>query len=102
MIRRPPRSPLFPYPTLFRSRLVPRRLAERLVPRRRRRHAIADVQVDPLEQRQLAQRLAGRARRAPPLGVLARSEEHTDGIQSRLHIVWPLLLYKKKIKVTTV
>ena len=51
--------------------LVPGRLAERLVPRRRRSPAVADVQVEPLEQRQLAQRLADRARRARRLRGLA-------------------------------
>src|SRR5437762_8721675 len=51
--------------------LVPGRLAERLVPRRRRSRAVADVQVEPLEQRQLAQRLADRARRARRLRGLA-------------------------------
>src|SRR5438034_2681976 len=56
MIRRPPRSTLFPYTTLFRS--LPGRLAERLVPRRRGGDAVPDVHVQPLEQRQLAQRLA--------------------------------------------
>src|SRR3989441_11106853 len=71
MIRRPPRSTLFPYTTLFRSRLVPARLAERLVPGRRRRYAVANVQVEPLEQRQLAHRLADRARRGRRLRVLA-------------------------------
>src|SRR2546425_10335157 len=71
MIRRPPRSTLFPYTTLFRSRLVPARLAERLVPGRRRRYAVANVQVEPLEQRQLAHRLADRARRARRLRGLA-------------------------------
>src|SRR5438034_6582892 len=69
MIRRPPRSTLFPYTTLFRS--LPGRLAERLVPRRRGGDAVPDVHVQPLEQRQLAQRLADGAWRAGRLGALA-------------------------------
>src|SRR5205809_3735799 len=67
MIRRPPRSTLFPYTTLFRSpRLRPRR-RQRPHPRRRRE----------------------RRRRG-------RSEEHTSELQSRLHLVCRLLLEKKK------
>src|SRR5438128_11620361 len=52
-------------------RLLPRGLAERLVPGRRGRHAVANVQVHALEQRQVAHRLARRARRARRLRVLA-------------------------------
>src|SRR2546422_1921269 len=75
MIRRPPRSTLFPYTTLFRSWL-------RRAPRRRRSRASAP-----------------RTRRLPagpprPPGV--RSEEHTSELQSRLHLVCRLLLEKKK------
>src|SRR2546422_6464006 len=75
MIRRPPRSTLFPYTTLFRS---PRRSGpsspdrERLRPRPRPRS------------------LSG-AGLAP-----VRSEEHTSELQSRLHLVCRLLLEKKK------
>src|SRR2546422_3337141 len=75
MIRRPPRSTLFPYTTLFRSR----------------------VGVDPVsdEIRDRVQgglaRLAGE-RADHPL----RSEEHTSELQSRLHLVCRLLLEKKK------
>src|SRR3989449_3945616 len=95
MIRRPPRSTLFPYTTLFRSRArsgIPDLLGE---PHRR----VADV---------LAQRLVhGGARRlldqllvAPLHGAVAlaqvRSEEHTSELQLRLHLVCRLLLEKKK------
>src|SRR2546429_2733720 len=73
MIRRPPRSTLFPYTTLFRS--VPLD-AVRLAADRRR----------PLPH--------GHARR--PLDR-DRSEEHTSELQSRLHLVCRLLLEKKKI-----
>src|SRR2546422_5369402 len=81
MIRRPPRSTLFPYTTLFRS------LETALV-----------VEVDDLQERRLA---AVHARRG--LGDVAqgrrlegRSEEHTSELQSRLHLVCRLLLEKKK------
>src|SRR5439155_14306540 len=53
------------------QRLLSRGLAERLVPGRRGRHAVANVQVHALEQRQVAHRLARRARRARRLRVLA-------------------------------
>src|SRR2546429_4610250 len=69
MIRRPPRSTLFPYTTLFRSR------------------SRAWVNGSPATVSVLAQ-----------LGALLvdRSEEHTSELQSRLHLVCRLLLEKKK------
>src|SRR3990172_10805549 len=66
MIRRPPRSTLFPYTTLFRS------------------HHVAD---GPKAHRPEAGLEPGRRR--------ARSEEHTSELQSRLHLVCRLLLEKK-------
>src|SRR5437660_8056133 len=71
MIRRPPRSTLFPYTTLFRSRIHLRRLegAHAAV---RREHEYTDVLLP------------------------ARSEEHTSELQSRGHLVCRLLLEKKK------
>src|SRR5436305_9091633 len=76
MIRRPPRSTLFPYTTLFRSGVGVRVLA--------RGHGL---------RRQRAGRRAGRTGRA---GDDARSEEHTSELQSRPHLVCRLLLEKKK------
>src|SRR2546422_5098371 len=70
MIRRPPRSTLFPYTTLFRSRVDDR---ERL-------RLEADV---------VPERVANDLE-------LTRSEEHTSELQSRLHLVCRLLLEKKK------
>src|SRR5256885_5614188 len=86
MIRRPPRSTLFPYTTLFRSR-APRR-------RRPRRRARA-----PRTGR--AARSTRRSRARPPLGraavrAPARSEEHTSELQSPCNLVCRLLLEKKK------
>src|SRR5258708_19566384 len=88
MIRRPPRSTLFPYTTLFRSRLV-----------RRRAHGKAG--------RMPVLRSSQRARRSPSsseLGSLGsdvrlppRSEEHTSELQSPDHLVCRLLLEKKKL-----
>src|SRR2546422_5657431 len=79
MIRRPPRSTLFPYTTLFRSRGSTGRAAWR-------------ASRPPRSGRRRLRRPAPRAR------VLSagRSEEHTSELQSRLHLVCRLLLEKKK------
>src|SRR5438309_2935639 len=77
MIRRPPRSTLFPYTTLFRSRGTPR-----------------------TTRRPYAPRFA--AALPPSRGVVEhrgrRSEEHTSELQSQFHLVCRLLLEKKKKK----
>src|SRR2546422_7374293 len=80
MIRRPPRSTLFPYTTLFRSRL------DRILVEDRAIHILGVAKV--LES--LAP--AG----APQDRAVQRSEEHTSELQSRLHLVCRLLLEKKK------
>src|SRR2546429_1827093 len=84
MIRRPPRSTLFPYTTLFRSLVGDR---------------------EPGDDRGGLDRHAGvdGGRRgadsaALPLDPSQRSEEHTSELQSRLHLVCRLLLEKKKKK----
>src|SRR3989442_11842946 len=92
MIRRPPRSTLFPYTTLFRS-LV------------RQLRAPAHGQlVQPAQQGRLVGREKGQHCCAgctswPCAG--ARSEEHTSELQSRPHLVCRLLLEKKKKKAPT-
>src|SRR5687768_18077560 len=92
MIRRPPRSTLFPYTTLFRSREswlsagVEKHFGGRTILSARVR-----LPVNP-ELRQMNQ---ARARPMP------RSEEHTSELQSRLHLVCRLLLEKKKKKTKT-
>src|SRR3989449_3738849 len=99
MIRRPPRSTLFPYTTLFRSIDQPRqhgRTAQvddsgarrRVTCHRARRADLLDTLA--LDQ----DRLVGEDRASA--GV--RSEEHTSELQSRLHLVCRLLLEKKKKK----
>src|SRR3712207_8218700 len=97
MIRRPPRSTLFPYTTLFRSPAVGRghgardRVARLRVHVRRRRYRAARALAAP--HRHLdAQR--------PDRGG-ARSEEHTSELQSRQYLVCRLLLEKKKHKKLT-
>src|SRR3712207_7666775 len=92
MIRRPPRSTLFPYTTLFRSpspgRCGPRRSARGAVPGfQERRHEIDRNREDDrrrLRRSELEQRLQ------------VRSEEHTSELQSRQYLVCRLLLEKKK------
>src|SRR2546422_8341187 len=85
MIRRPPRSTLFPYTTLFRSPSgASRGRALGRVVRRR-----TDLQGCAF----LGWHSGGRT--ALPRGA-ARSEEHTSELQSRLHLVCRLLLEKKK------
>src|SRR2546427_3947662 len=93
MIRRPPRSTLFPYTTLFRS-LAGQELAEVLVadwrsavaarlavrPYTAQEHSVLDLAADPPE--------------------VPRSEEHTSELQSQSNLVCRLLLEKKKNKNT--
>src|SRR3712207_7689479 len=87
MIRRPPRSTLFPYTTLFRSHAV-----DRLHERQQR----------PVELAALGLVLLGVQVLLRPgldgdvLEVLVRSEEHTSELQSRQYLVCRLLLEKKK------
>src|SRR3712207_9508581 len=90
MIRRPPRSTLFPYTTLFRSHLVQRDpeaelVGDELVPSRGLDH----VRADEVERRAGSHSAAASAR-GP------RSEEHTSELQSRQYLVCRLLLEKKK------
>src|SRR2546425_3738213 len=75
MIRRPPRSTLFPYTTLFRSHQRQPPVREPLLP--------PDLPADP-------RRVLGAGR------VSARSEEHTSELQSLAYLVCRLLLEKKK------
>src|SRR2546427_8300365 len=93
MIRRPPRSTLFPYTTLFRSRLAGRvggdadqRVGTDQAARHVRRHRAA-AQVDAVG--------ADRERH------VERSEEHTSELQSQSNLVCRLLLEKKKKTGTT-
>src|SRR3712207_7851177 len=99
MIRRPPRSTLFPYTTLFRSEISVRdeathqragRLRVRIpagVASHRSRRRFQDHEPEP-----------GRARLVRPgaCGFTVRSEEHTSEFQSRQYLVCRLLLEKKK------
>src|SRR3712207_8192667 len=93
MIRRPPRSTLFPYTTLFRSEGVPLGAGRRHpgVGDDHRRHPEAHALEEP------------EARGPQPTGAegeAARSEEHTSELQSRQYLVCRLLLEKKVIDLT--
>src|SRR2546422_1133814 len=92
MIRRPPRSTLFPYTTLFRS------LASR-GGRRQGRSRGPRVPRSTRGGRRCPVAARARGRRAPP--PAPRSEEHTSELQSRLHLVCRLLLEKKKKNICT-
>src|SRR5690348_17870202 len=81
MIRRPPRSTLFPYTTLFRS------VGDRDDPRKR--HVVGTF---PTAGAQFGQAL--------DLRKWQRSEEHTSELQSPVHLVCRLLLEKKKLTVS--
>src|SRR3712207_8548844 len=97
MIRRPPRSALFPYTTLFRSADLDavrgRDVALRLDVLPRRVEALGS---DEREDVSLAAVLAHeRGGEAQPAAGLDRSEEHTSELQSRQYLVCRLLLEKK-------
>src|SRR5260370_21125482 len=79
MIRRPPRSTLFPYTTLFRSAHL-----------RALDQAIADLEAFGMGDHGAREFLAH--------AVVDRSEEHTSELQSHLNLVCRLLLEKKKIR----
>src|SRR3712207_8340659 len=96
MIRRPPRSTLFPYTTLFRSRNT-------------REHPVANLLIG---QRRIKKTKAKGAKKVSnllgfalknvlgknsPVKRITRSEEHTSELQSRQYLVCRLLLEKKKI-----
>src|SRR5258705_10181590 len=92
MIRRPPRSTLFPYTTLFRSRKSARHTGHRRDAEVRGVH-----QGDELPPAWRANRAARcRSRRSAGGSRGHRSEEHTSELQSLRHLVCRLLLEKKK------
>src|SRR3712207_7246979 len=99
MIRRPPRSTLFPYTTLFRSALPAVDISV-VVGARVERHECLAVLCRP--------RLEKRVERLLPRSIVhegglrehaVRSEEHTSELQSRQYLVCRLLLEKKKTNV---
>src|SRR3712207_7457046 len=87
MIRRPPRSTLFPYTTLFRSRLTPEISIRSPFFASSRRMAAPSRTSDAPVRATMASARGGSG---------ARSEEHTSELQSRQYLVCRLLLEKKK------
>src|SRR2546430_5406125 len=85
MIRRPPRSTLFPYTTLFRSSRTAGKRQAKLLQKARARLQVAR-KAPPQRQHQQSQQKRRRW----------RSEEHTSELQSQLNLVCRLLLEKKK------
>src|SRR5689334_24490513 len=84
MIRRPPRSTLFPYTTLFRSAVL---VAEEIL--EQDLHRVGKFR-DSLQTI-----ILGRGQAVIDIGLGARSEEHTSELQSQFHLVCRLLLEKK-------
>src|SRR3989442_2613211 len=93
MIRRPPRSTLFPYTTLFRSRYPAPGVPGCPCGSRVSRCGRWAAKVGHLEQFAAA---PGGLVRCDARNGVARSEEHTSELQSRPHLVCRLLLEKKK------
>src|SRR5260221_3819627 len=87
MIRRPPRSTLFPYTTLFRSLVVENQLVEK------------GALLAELDHRELDRRIAASSMELDAaLPGTVRSEEHTSELQSHSDLVCRLLLEKKKTR----
>src|SRR5690242_21168505 len=100
MLRRPPRSTLFPYTTLFRSPVVARLVHLEVLPPwlyrdlRGRRRQVAQREPAQRGRDQLVHAVARRDLRLH--WDLPRSEEHTSELQSHVNLVCRLLLEKKK------
>src|SRR2546430_13354893 len=92
MIRRPPRSTLFPYTTLFRSEVE----AHQSPPSQRARYATR--RAAPSNEGMTSRTRSAWARRSQPTAHRRRSEEHTSELQSQSNLVCRLLLEKKKKK----
>src|SRR2546422_7751204 len=92
MIRRPPRSTLFPYTTLFRS-IEPKKFGKK--------QPSTDESVLKTIKHPFAETLMEYRELSKLLNTYTRSEEHTSELQSRLHLVCRLLLEKKKNNTKT-
>src|SRR3712207_7673616 len=97
MIRRPPRSTLFPYTTLFRSAATERAIVELLRELRRAGKTALVVHHDLQTVKEYFDHVLLLNMRV----VATRSEEHTSELQSRQYLVCRLLLEKKKNAYTT-
>src|SRR2546427_9369442 len=98
MIRRPPRSTLFPYTTLFRSRQPSQDETQELLSLlAKEKQRIAEGWLDP---REIATDTNAAPANLPAGAALVRSEEHTSELQSQSNLVCRLLLEKKKQNTT--
>src|SRR5688572_32461930 len=93
MIRRPPRSTLFPYTTLFRSRCTFTNYCEALDQMHKQVTCKLWDRVE-MDEPEVSLSSDGKRRLLPP----GRSEEHTSELQSQSNLVCRLLLEKKKKK----
>src|SRR3712207_7748136 len=101
MIRRPPRSTLFPYTTLFRSRVEfkggqPTSVFGTMQDITEQKLAEQSLEASERRYRLLAENASDMISVLTPDGHFARSEEHTSELQSRQYLVCRLLLEKKK------
>src|SRR3712207_8184451 len=98
MIRRPPRSTLFPYTTLFRSRRIPlsRQAPVPVSAVRVQQETVYDSVIDIHDFITKNMGLPFTCDTSSGLAVWNRSEEHTSELQSRQYLVCRLLLEKKK------
>src|SRR5260370_27838054 len=94
MIRRPPRSTLFPYTTLFRSG------GQQSKNDFRHHSNCGDSHEDLMQGRRIQLQRLGEGNRRPCIRS-SRSEEHTSELQSHLNLVCRLLLEKKKTKINS-
>src|SRR5256885_7028041 len=94
MIRRPPRSTLFPYTTLFRSQFPGEQLLLQLVAQHDVQRVGELVRIHPDQSAPHPREMA-----VDILDVPLRSEEHTSELQSPCNLVCRLLLEKKKYKI---
>src|SRR2546429_4060029 len=90
MIRRPPRSTLFPYTTLFRSKDTEAGWLNRAL------ETVPEENASPFRAVAMGPNLPRTLQGTAPAIARNRSEEHTSELQSRLHLVCRLLLEKKK------
>src|SRR3712207_8855149 len=97
MIRRPPRSTLFPYTTLFRSSVQPPCLLPPCKQGTRSARVTANRPITSLRPKSHPHLRPGRS--SAPIAQIERSEEHTSELQSRQYLVCRLLLEKKKNKL---
>src|SRR3712207_8939943 len=94
MIRRPPRSTLFPYTTLFRSQKIPKHSSPVILTHKNKKTTPAILEYNDIGLLLFLQN--NKQNNTTIQNKLCRSEEHTSELQSRQYLVCRLLLEKKK------